>query len=81
MVHIYLDELESLIFNHLDCLGVEELAEVAELLSCDAVSILGALKCLFKDGLDVSQPLDAVTHAKTEVSKPFVVESYCPVLR
>ena len=80
MIHVDLDELERLIFNHLDSLGIEQLAEVAELLSCQPFSVLGALKGLLEDGLNVSEPLDAVTHAQTEVSEPLVIESHCPVL-
>ena len=80
MIHVNLDEFEGLIFNHLDGLGVEQFAEVAELLSCYSFSILGILEGLFEDSLNVSQPLNAVTHAQTEISEPLVIECHCPVL-
>ena len=80
MVHVNLDEFEGLIFNHLDGLGVEQFAEVAELLSRYSFSILSILESLLEDSLDVSQPLNAVTHAQTEISEPFVVECHGPVL-
>jgi hypothetical protein len=79
MIHVDFDKFERFIFDHLDSLGVEKFAQVAELLACDAVSILGALESLFKYGLDVPESLDAVTHAEAEIAEPFVVECHGPV--
>ena len=80
MVHVHLDELEGLVLDHLDGLGIEELAQVAELFSGDSIAVLGALEGLLQDGLHVSQALNAVTHAQAEVTEPLVVESHGPVL-
>jgi hypothetical protein len=39
VVHVDLNELEGLVLDHLDSLGVEVLAEVSEMLAGDAFSL------------------------------------------
>jgi len=80
MIHVDFDEFERFIFDHLDSLGVEKFAQVAELLTRDAVSILGALEGLFEYGLHIPKSLDAVAHAEAEIAEPLVVERHGPVL-
>lgn len=73
MIHVDLDELECLIFNHLDSLCIQQLPEVAELFARDTVAVLGALERLFEYGLDISESLYAVAHPEAEVAEPLVV--------
>lgn len=80
MVHVCLNELESLVLDHPDCLWIDHLFEFLHLLPSDAFSVLGGLECFLKNALDISHALDALSHSQAEVTEPLVVESNGPVL-
>ena len=80
MVHVCLDELKRLILDHPDCLRIDVLLELINLLSCDALTVLRGLESFFEDRLDISHSLNALSHAQAEVTEPLVVESDGPVL-
>lgn len=81
VVHVGLHELECLVFNHLDSLGVKLVAPLLDLIAAESLAlILGLVKRLPDDLLDIRQSLDALSHAQAEVSEPFVIEGNGPVL-
>jgi len=79
VVHIDSDKFECFIFDHLKSLWVKHLLQLSELTTLDSFPILGHLECLLKNQLDISQTLDRLAHAQTEVTEPLVVQSDCPV--
>ena len=81
MVHVGLDELKGLVLNHLHGLRVELVAQLLDLVTAQAFALLvGFLKCLANDCLDISETLYALPHTQAEVSEPLVVEGDGPVL-
>ena len=80
MVHVCLNELKSFILDHPSRLWVNQLLEFFHLISGDSLAVLGRLESLFKDILDVSHALNALSHSQAEVSEPLVVDCDGPVL-
>ena len=80
MIHVRLEELKGLLLNHPHCLRIYQLFELLDLVFCNALPVSGSLEGSLKDALDVRHRLNALPHAETEVTKPFVVESDSPVL-
>ena len=80
MVHVCLNKLKGLVLDHPDSLWINKLLEVLHLLSSNALTIFGRLKCFFEDALDVSHALNTLSHAQAEVTKPLVIKCDCPVL-
>jgi len=80
VIHICLDELQGFVLDHPDSVRLDHLLEIVNLLSIDTLTVLSGLEGLFKDALDVSHALNTLSHSKTEVSEPLVVESNSPVL-
>ena len=80
MVHVSLDELERFIFNHLGCFWVKHTAQLLDLLTAETFTFFVSLiERLSNNVLNISKALDALSHAKAEVSEPFVVQSNSPV--
>ena len=64
MVHVSLDELKSLVLDHLNSLRVEHVTQLLDLLTAQALAFLVCfVKRLANDVLDISKSLNALPHA------------------
>lgn len=81
VVQVSLNELESLIFDHLDALCGHLVGVLHQLLAVKSKSLLAVLESLVQDSLHILKSLDTVSHAETEVTEPLMVERNSPVLR
>ena len=81
VVHVCLDELKCLVFDVLDCLVIEFLSQVLNLLACDALAVLSCLETFDNDRDHIGETLDALSHAQAEIAEPLVVKTNSPVLR
>lgn len=79
VVHVGLDEFESLIFDHLHSLLIQLCTQIAQLFARKTKTSLGCIVDLLKDRLDVGESTYALTHAQAEVSEPLVVQRNSPV--
>lgn len=80
VVQVSLDELESLIFDHLDALAGHLVGVLHQLFAVQSKSLLAVLERLVQDSLHILKSLNTVPHAEAEVTEPFVVECNSPVL-
>jgi hypothetical protein len=63
VVHVGLDEFESLILDHLDSLGIETLAKFSNLLSVETLTMLSHFEGLGNEMLNIFKTLNSLTHA------------------
>ena len=81
VVHVSLNELQSLILDHLDSVLVKHGRELLDVVSAKTLALLaGLIEGKANNVLDIVETLDALTHAQAEVSEPLVVEGNGPVL-
>ena len=74
MVHVGLNELKRFIFDHLGGFWIKHTTQLLDLLTAETFTFfVGLIERLSNDVLDISKALDALSHAKAEVSEPFVV--------
>ena len=80
VVHVSLNELKGFIFDHLSGLWIKHGAQLFDLFAAKTFAFLVRLiESLSDDSLDILEALDTLSHAQTEISKPFVIQSNCPV--
>ena len=80
VVHISLNELKSFIFDHLSGLWIKHGAKLFDLFAAETFAFLVCLiERLSDNSLDILEALNALSHAKAEVSEPFVIKSNCPI--
>ena len=81
MVHVGLDELQSLILDGLDSSRVHVAAQLFKLLAGQSLALFDGLLCGFlKDFIHIRAFLNIFPHAEAEVSEPLMVEGDGPVL-
>lgn len=81
VVHVGLDELEGLLFDHASSLSLKHAVELLDHVAADALPLLASLvECMANDLLHVVESLDTLTHTQAEVAEPLVVECDGPVL-
>ena len=74
VVHVGLEELQSLLLNHASRLALKHAAQLLDHVTTDALSFLARLiEGVPDDLLHVVEGLDALAHAQAEVSEPLVV--------
>ena len=66
--------------DHPESVWLHQLLELVNLVSGDTLTVLSGFEGLFKDALNISHALNALSHSEAEVSEPLVVESDGPVL-
>lgn len=79
VVHVDLDELQSLILYELDGLGVKELPQVLEGLSVNALAVSSAAESFLQYNLDVLHALYRLPDSQAEIAEPLVVQGNRPV--
>jgi hypothetical protein len=80
VVHVGLEELQGLVLDHSHSCWVYQLSELLDLVVRDTLAVLGGLKSLLQNSLNIGHALSTLSHAEAEVSEPLVVECNGPVL-
>ena len=81
VIHVGLNELEGLLFDHASSLSLKHSAELLDHVAADTLPLLaGLVERVANDLLHVVESLDTLAHTQAEVSEPLVVECDGPVL-
>ena len=81
VIHVGLDELKGLFFDHAGGLSLEHTAQLLDHVTTDTFPLLASLvEGVAYDLLHVVEGLDTLAHSQAEVAKPLVVECNGPVL-
>jgi len=80
MVHVGLDELECLIFNHLHRCVAKIVTHLSKVLSAQAKAAFRLVKGFAHHCLHVNQAFNRLAHTEAEVTEPLVIERHGPVL-
>lgn len=79
VVHVSLDELKSLLFDHASRLTLEHAAELLNQVSADTLALFCLVEGMSDDFLNIIQSLNALTHTEGEVAEPLVIQGDGPV--
>lgn len=80
VIHVCLDELKSLLFDHTSSLILEHATELLDQVTADALPLLARLvEGVTDDLLHVVEGLDALSHTQAEIAEPLVVQGNRPV--